>query len=298
LWKSTSLHENGARTRLDGEKIMAVENIINVSEADFEFEVIKYSQNVPVVVDFWADWCRPCKALSPMLERLTQEADGAFRLARVDVDENPNLAILYNVRSLPTVKAFTNSQVVTEFVGLQPEERLREFITHLTPPSPASLALEKAEALLSMQQWSQAETIFRQMLEQNPTQPASLLGLSKSLLAQNRIQEALPILKDFPASRQFHQAQALLPLANSLDDMTHHSLPDENELDPAYSNAIRLAGRGNTLAALDGLLDILRRDKLYRQGKARQVVLAIFELMGDENPETREYRAELANILF
>jgi putative thioredoxin len=196
------------------------------------------------------------------------------------------------------VKAFSNSQVVTEFVGLQPEERLREFITHITPPSPATLALEKAEALLSMQQWTQAETIYRQMLEQNPTQPASLLGLSKSLLAQNQIQEALPILKDFPASRQFHQAQAMLPLANALNDLSHHGLPDENELDPAFSNAIRLAGRGNTLAALDGLLDILRHDKQYRQGKARQVILSIFELMGDDNPDTREYRAELANILF
>ena len=233
-----------------------------------------------------------------MLERLAQEADGAFRLARVDADENPNLAILYNVRSLPTVKAFSNSQVVTEFVGLQPEERLREFIARISPPGPASLAMEKAEALLSLQQWAPAEAIFRQMLEQNPTHPTSLLGLSKSLLAQNRLPEALSILRDFPASRQFHQAQALLPLANALDDLANHRLPEESELDPAFANAIRLAGRGNTLAALDGLLDILRRDKAYRQGKTRQVILAIFELMGDENPDTREYRAELANILF
>jgi putative thioredoxin len=277
---------------------MAVENIINVSESDFDYEVLKYSQNVPVVVDFWASWCRPCKVLSPMLERLAQEADGAFRLAKVDTDENPNLAILYNVRSLPTIKAFSNSQVVTEFVGLQPEERLREFISKITPPGPATLALEKAEALLSSQQWGEAETLFRQILEPNPSQPASLLGLSKTLLAQNRIQEALQILKDFPASRQFNQAQVLLPLANALDDQARHRLPDDNELDAAFANAVRLAGRGNTLAALDGLLDILRRDKLYRQGKARQVILSIIEIMGDENPDTRQYRAELANILF
>jgi putative thioredoxin len=277
---------------------MAVENIINVSEADFEFEVLKYSQNVPVVVDFWADWCRPCKVLSPMLERLAQEADGAFRLAKVDADENPNLAVLYNVRSLPTVKAFSNTQVVTEFVGLQPEERLREFIARITPPSPATLALEKANALLSLQRWAEAESIFRQMLEQNPSQAAGLLGLAKSLLAQNRVQEALPILKDFPASRQFNHAQVLMPLANALDALAAHRLPDEDELDAAFANAIRLAGRGNTLAALDGLLDILRRDKMYRQGVARQVIVAIFELMGEDNPDTRQYRVELANILF
>src|SRR5512136_491822 len=113
---------------LTGENRMATENIINVSEADFEYEVLKFSQNVPVVVDFWADWCRPCKALSPMLEKIAHEAGGAFRLAKVDVDANPNLAILYNVRSIPMVKAFSNGQVVAEFIGLQPEDRVREFI--------------------------------------------------------------------------------------------------------------------------------------------------------------------------
>ena len=277
---------------------MAIENIINVSETDFEYEVIKYSQNVPVVVDFWASWCRPCKTLSPMLEQIAKEAEGGFRLAKVDVDANPNLAILYNVRSLPTVKAFSNSQVVTEFVGLQPEDRLREFIAKITPPNPTTLALEKADSLLFLHQWAEAETVFRQILEQNPGQPASQLGLSKTLLAQNKNPEALKILRDFPASRQFNQAQLLLPLAEVLEARTQLRLPEENELDATFSNAIWLAGRGNTPAAIDGLMDILRRDKNYRQGKARQVILALLELGGEENPETRLYRAELASIIF
>jgi putative thioredoxin len=277
---------------------MAVENIINVSETDFEYEVLKYSQNVPVIVDFWADWCRPCKTLSPMLEQMALEANGAFRLAKVDTDANPNLAILYNVRSLPTVKAFSNGQIVSEFVGLQPEERLREFLARVTPPSPATLALEKGDSLLNSHQWAAAESVYRQILEQNPIQTVALLGLSKTLLAQHKLPEALEILQDFPASRQFNAAKLILPLAEALDAQARHELPEEADLDYAFNNSLRLAGRGNIPAALDGLLDLLRQDKTYRQGRARQVVLGLLELMGDENQETREYRADLASILF
>ncbi|NMB88948.1 MAG: co-chaperone YbbN, partial [Chloroflexi bacterium] len=96
-------------------------NIIDVTEADFNYEVINYSHNLPVLVDFWATWCRPCQVLSPMLETLTNEAGGAFRLAKVDVDANPNLSIQYNVRSIPTVKAFSSGDVIAELAGLQPE---------------------------------------------------------------------------------------------------------------------------------------------------------------------------------
>ncbi len=277
---------------------MATENIINVSEADFEYEVLKFSQNVPVVVDFWADWCRPCKALSPMLEKLANEAGGTFRLAKVDVDANPNLAILYNVRSIPMVKAFSNSQVVAEFTGLQPEERVREFIEKIVPPGPQTLALEKAESLLSLHDWTEAEKIYRQILEQIPSQPASLLGLTKALLVQNRAGEALAILQDFPVSQQYSSAARLLPLAEALQALKTKSPQATGELDAAYQNAIRLASRGNLLAALDGLMDILRQDKTYREGKAHQVVLSILELMGEEDPDVRQYRIELASILF
>jgi putative thioredoxin len=281
-----------------GEKKMAAENIINVNESDFDFEVLKYSQNVPVIVDFWATWCRPCKILSPSLEHIASQAEGAFRLAKVDVDENPNLAVLYNVRSIPTVKAFSNGQVVAEFVGVQPEERLREFIQKITPPSPATLALEKANSLFELGQYPEAEVIYRQILDQNPNQSDSLLGLSKVLLMQNQLDESLDILENFPASKQFNQAQILLPFASALEEQAEDGLPDESELEAAFANAIRLAGKGKLEPALDGLLDILRQDKQFSNGKARLIVLALLELMGEENPLTRDYRSELASVLF
>ncbi len=277
---------------------MAAKIIIDVTEADFEYEVLAYSQNVPVVVDFWAPWCRPCKILSPMLERLANEARGAFRLARADTDSNPNLALRFGVRSLPTVKAFTDGQVMSEFAGLQPEPRLREFLGKLTPPSPASLAIEKAAGLLDMQAWTGAEQVYREILEQIPEQPAGMLGLAKALLGQNRAQEALKLLRNFPASREYSDAEKLIPFAEALRALESNALPDDDALDATFRNSIRLAGRGNLPASLDGLLEVMRQNKNYRNGLARMVVLGVLELMEVDNPVTRQYRIELAQILF
>lgn len=272
--------------------------IIDVGEADFEYEVITYSKNTPVIVDFWAEWCRPCKVLGPLLERLVKEAGGAFRLARVDVDHNPNLAMRYSVRSIPTVKAFSQGQVVAEFTGVQPEERLREFLSKISPPSPAELLIEKADSILSLHRWSEAEKMYREALEQDPAHPAALLGLAKALLAQDQALEAHYILKNFPASRYYQKAQTLRPLVDSFLEFRPDDLGVENDLDAAFRNSLRLAQRGNLPAAIDGMLDVLRQDRRYGDGEARRLVLGLLDLLGEEDPQTRQYRSELASILF
>ncbi|HEX9018606.1 MAG TPA: tetratricopeptide repeat protein [Anaerolineaceae bacterium] len=272
--------------------------IVDVSEADFEYEVLSYSQNIPVVVEFWAKWCQPCKVLGPMLEELTETAGGTFRLARIDVDASPNLALRYGVRSIPTVKAISQGQVVGEFVGLQPETRVREFLDRLAPPSESALALEKADSLLAAHQWTEAEAIYRKLEEENQNQPPVLLGLVKTLLAQGKSGEALFILSYFPASKEYNAAQLLRPLADAMMKYEKNELPDETDLDTMFSSSLRLAIRGNQLAAMDGLLDIMRQQKRYRNDKARQVFLGVLELLGQEDPDARQYRSELAQVLF
>jgi len=277
--------------------MMASDFIMHVSEANFEYEVLAYSQQAPVVVDFWAEWCLPCRTLGPILERLAQEGQGSFRLAKVNVDENPNLALRYGIHGIPAVKAFRGGKMVAEFAGIQPEPRLREFL-HALAPSKSDLALEKGNSLLVMRQPDQAETTFRAVLKEFSENPVALLGLAKSLLLQGESQESTRILGRFPTSREYNASQSLLPLAQALSDLDQDRLKEDDPLDPSYNQALRLVKRGNLEAAMDGLLDILRENKHYADGRARLILLALLELLGENNPVARQYRAELASVLF
>jgi len=277
--------------------MMASDYIVEVTEADFEHQVLAYSQHVPVLVDFWAEWCIPCKTLGPVLVKLAEQYQGAFRLAKVNVDSNQRLALRYNVSSIPAVKAFRNGRVVAEFVGAQPEPKVREFINRLAP-SESDLILEKAESMLKLEQWKSAESAFREVLAKSPGNSRALLGLAKSLLLLGRSDEAQQILGEFPTSREFGPAQTLLPLATAMERELQADGWSDNPLDALYNRAIRLITRGNLPAAMDGLLDVLREDKRYRQEEARRVMLGIFELLGADHPLTREYRQELASVLF
>lgn len=277
---------------------MTLENIISVTESDFEFEVVAYSQNIPVVVDFWADWCRPCKTLTPLLEKLVDESNGAFRLAKVDVDANPNLALRCKVRTLPSVVAFSGGEVVGDFAGLQPELRIREFIGQIMPPSPANLLIEKGDSLLADNRVEDAEAAYKEAVAVDDQAPGALLGLMKIHLRRGDSATAYQLLRAFPAVREYNQAEQLLPLIRAIEDLKANQLPQESDLDAAFGNSIRLAIRGNLFAALDGLFDILRQDKHYRKERARTVALALLELVDPLGSQTLEYRKELTHILF
>jgi putative thioredoxin len=271
--------------------------IIDVSENDFENEVLVYSEKTPVVVDFWAEWCIPCRTLGPLLERLAQEGRGSFRLAKINVDRNPNLAKRFQIRSIPAVKAFRNFQVVAEFSGVQTEERLRELVRSLVT-SESDLQLEKGQSLLYLQKWADAETTFQEYLESNPRQPTALLGLLKSLLLQGKIADAQPLLARFPDSKELSGVENLRPLFYALERVkTRLPLP-EDDLEAAYQNALRLAGRGNLFAAIDGVMDVLRQNKRFRDNEARKVMIGLLEILDPADAQTRQYRSELALILF
>jgi len=276
---------------------MTSDYIRSVTEADFEYEVIAFSRQTPVLVDFWAEWCSPCRTLGPLLERLAEEAQGSFRLAKVDVDASPNLAIQYGVRSIPAVKAFRDGQVISEFVGALPEPKVREFIRALAP-SQTDLILEKAQSLLEEQRWASAEQLFRQYLTKTPQVPTALLGLLKATLMQSKFNEASSLLHDFPFSKELAAAEIIRPLLDALIALQRSPAYSEDPLEAAFLNSLWLLLRGNIPAALDGLLDILRQDKHYRSDEVRKVVLSILEILGDNSPLTQQYRRELALILF
>ena len=275
---------------------MPAHDIINVTESNFEYEVINYSHNVPVLVDFWAEWCVPCKMLDPILLKLAQERSGEFRLAKVNVDENRNLSMRYNIRSIPVVKAFREGGIIGEFSGIQQEQKVRKFLDDVIPTS-LNLNLDKANSLLIAEKWAESHTTFQEVLEKNPGHPGALLGLVKTLLAQGYGEKARDILNGFPISKEFQSAEILLPLANALSELKKWE-ETENSTDITYHHALRLIKIGNLPAAMDGLLDVLRVDKNYLNGEAKTILLAIFEILGSQNPLTRQYQAELATVLF
>ena len=276
--------------------MMASDNIIDVSEADFEYHVLAFSEEVPVVVDFWAAWCIPCRTLGPLLERMALEADGAFRLAKVDVDKNPNLARRYSVQSIPSVKAFHHGKVVSEFTGSQPEPKVREFLQSIAP-DPTDLLIERGKSMLEVEDWQEAEIAFSEALDIRPKQPAAILGLAKSLIAQGRIKESEQFLNNFPASREYAAAETLRYLVVVLGRIQNGFGTSNDLIEAMYHNSLRLVLKGNIQSALDGLLDVLREDKHYRDGEVRQVILGLFEILGDSDL-TRQYRQELASVIF
>jgi putative thioredoxin len=275
------------------------DNIVNVDESSFQVEVLERSHEAPVVVDFWAPWCGPCQVLGPLLERLAIEAGGTFRLAKVNVDENPNLSIRYGVRGIPAVKAFREGEVTGEFVGAQPQAAVRRFIERLVP-NPAEQAVAEAKSLLATRHWSEAETSFRLVTDEDETNAPAALGLLEALLMQGKGDQALEVLSDFPPSTEWAKAEELRPLAEFLTEAQSADATDDESspLQASLHHAGRLVARGNLAGAMDGLIDILRHDKNYRNGLPRKVLLGVFALLGDDDPLTREYREELASVLF
>jgi len=275
------------------------EYILDVDEATFETEVVLKSHEVPVVVDFWAPWCGPCRMLSPMLERQAIEAGGAFLLAKINVDDNPALSIRFGVQGIPAVKAFRHGEIAAEFVGAQPDTVVQRFIEQLVP-SETQQAIEEALSLLGTRHYQPAEAAFREVLDKDEGNADAALGLVESLLMRGQGAEALEILEHFPPGTAWAKAETYKPLAELLVETSKQETGTENDdpIEASLYQSARLIKRGNTEAAMDGFLSILREDKNYRGGMVKQVMLALFELLGDQDPTTRKYREELASVLF
>lgn len=276
---------------------MTSDFIIDVSEDNFETEVVHYSLEKPVIVDFWAPWCIPCRVFSPLLAKITQEGEGTYRLARVNVDENTKLAERLKVRNVPVVKAFVDGRIVAEFSGVLSEPNLRNFFMRLIP-IPGDLLVEKGKNLMLLGQYEEAEEALREYLSYNPGHPGALLAFTRVLLFQAKLREAQIILTNFPASHVYANAERLRPVVKALTWVTANAEATDNPLDAAFRSSLRLALRGKILAALDGFLGILKKDRQYRDGEVRQVYLGLLELLSEDHPEVRQYRIDLTNVLF
>lgn len=280
--------------------------IVDVGDEDFEREVLARSDQVPVVVDFWAPWCQPCRQLGPILERLAEEHAGAFVLARVNTEEAPGLAQAFQIRSIPAVKAIRERGLVGAFEGAQPESVVRRFLASILPTEADRLATEgdaraaAGDAAGAAERWDAALVL-------DPRQTGALLGRARQREAEGDAAGALALLERIdPGTRASAEAERL---AAGIRTRLAAGGADEAELRGRIEAgpdelAARLAlGRlqaaeGRHAEALETLLEAVRRDPSYQDGAARLAMLDEFTTLGADHPLTLEYRSALARVLF
>lgn len=277
----------------------------DVTDRDFQREVIEKSRTVPVVVDLWAPWCGPCKQLGPLLERLAAEGGGKWILAKVNVDESPQVARALGVQSIPLVLAFKDADIISEFVGAQPENVVRQFIERLVPDEARRLV---GEALQLAQRGDgvAAEAKLREVLALFPDNAPAAVTLAKVLAASGRDDDAMKVLDDStatgPAAAEIEQAKAALRLRGGVNGdeaaLRARIAADAKDQQARIDLGRLLSASGRFEEALALLLESVRLDRGFDEGAARKAMLDVFALLGRENPLVDKYQRELSRLLF
>lgn len=286
---------------------MASAHSYDVTAASFEKDVIEASHDQPVIVDFWAPWCGPCRVLKPMLEKLAEEYGGRFKLAKVNSDENQEIAAAYGIRSIPDVFAFRDGKPVSHFLGAQPESQVRAFIEKLLP-GPADLERRRAADLREAGDLAGAIVALRKAVALDPRGGLARIELAEALLDEGKPDDAETELSavqpDVELDARVEAVRAAIGFARSgsggASEADYRAKLDADPADHAtrFALASVLAARRRFAPALDELLEIVRRDKGWNDGAARKQILAIFTLADDQPELVSEFRRKLASALY
>ncbi|GIK24105.1 MAG: co-chaperone YbbN [Rhodocyclaceae bacterium] len=279
---------------------------IDVTENNFMQEVIEASRRVPVLVDFWAPWCGPCRSLGPILEKLAAEYQGRFRLAKVNSDENQALAGQFGVRGIPNVKAVVNGQIVNEFTGALPESAVREFIDALLP-SPAEPLRQEALAAHARGETDATRKLLLEAIRLDPKHEQARLDLIGILIDAGDLAEAQRLLDEIMDAgkdrARIDSLAARLALAGNAaggaDEETLRAriAADAGDLAVRLELARMLAAKQDFRGALEELLEIVRRDRSFDDDIGRKTMLQIFSLLGADSDLMREFRGKLSSLL-
>jgi putative thioredoxin len=283
------------------------EHTVEVDKDTFDAVVIEGSKTTPVVVDFWAPWCGPCKALTPILEKLAAEYGGRFVLAKVNSDDNPELSARYGVRGIPSVKAFSGGQIVDEFTGALPERGVREFLDRILPSPADELRDEAARLYAQTRDIDRALEVLGQAQQRDPANEDVSLDRAALLVEAGRHDEARKLIDGLaPLTRMDDRVSALnakLDLAQgaaeapSEDVLQQRVAADGNDLEARLQLAHLHVARQRYREALEALLEIVRRDRNFGGDAARKTMLKVFELLGNEGELVSEFRKRLASAM-
>jgi len=285
------------------------------SDRTFMADVIQASSQVPVIVDFWAPWCGPCKQLGPVLEKVVKAAKGAVRLVKIDTDQNPMVAGQLRVQSIPAVYAFFQGRPVDAFQGALPESQVKAFVDRLVklagPADPGAVVAEAlaqaAEALAAGDTAAAADT-YAAILEAEPENAAAYAGMVRCFLAMGETEQAEQMLKSAPAaiakSAEIAAVKASLEVAEQakaagpIPELMEKLARDKNDHQARFDLAMALFANNRREAAVDELLELVRRDRTWNDDGARKQLVKFFEVFGPTDPLTVQTRRRLSSLLF
>ena len=281
--------------------------MIDTTLSSFERDVIEASMEVPVLVDFWAPWCAPCKQLGPLLERLEREYGGRFKLVNANSDTNPELVSSFNLQSIPHSVAFVDGNAVAQFAGAQPEAFVRAFLDRIIP-DPSEIEHRAARDALAQGQPELAESYLKNAIALDPSNDAARLDMMTILLDRADVRTARthfdvlssagPQLSTYAPARARLEASELAEALPPAETLARRIRIDPRDLDAHMELADLHIARREFREALDHLLEIVRRDRKFREDSARLKMLAVFDMTADDPDLVTEYRGRLSSLLF
>ncbi len=263
---------------------------------NFQKDVIDRSRQLPVLVDFWAEWCGPCKILGPTLEKLAEEHKNEWAFAKVNTELHPDIAMKYNIRGIPNVKLFIEGQVADEFTGALPEPMIRDWLKKAMP-NKFSGQLEQAKRLLESGDASKAIAILQTIMEAEPGNDAAKAMLAKLLIFRDADQAKL-LARQLEGTEYHQLAEAVITLANLFYTTAHpEALPDA-PVKKQYLTALEALRKQQFDTALQNFIEVIGTDRYYDNDGSRKAVIAIFKYLGEENELTRKHRSSFSSALY